>query len=158
MFACSLWSYGHFSFKNLLHARQVFRRSKVSIATKTWDLESLWVVHFSWLYCSVVLSTQLFDPYLPVVQLPQLPINVIIYLSDICFVKVSVLDIVDLVNYLFGDLFSPFLTLLNIMYLSNVNEAFWSFLVLFVDQVSLHRPPSVEHALSFLWISCHSSN
>ena len=70
--------YWYLSLVNLPDSWKVFGCPEVPIASETWDLPSLGIIHFCIFDGSVIISSKLFDPYLPMIQLTQQSVDVVV--------------------------------------------------------------------------------
>ena len=116
---------------------------------------ALRIIHFGIFNGAIIISAEFFDSNLPMVELSKESVDLIIEGPDLVLRSGSVLNFLNFVNDVGGDLFPPFFALIKIIDFSDVPETTWTFLLLFIDEGPLHRPPSVEHSLSFFAISGH---
>lgn len=104
---------------------------------------ALGIVHFGILDGPVIITSQFLDPNLPVIQLPQQPINIIIDTPDLVFRSGPILYLLHFLNNFRTDLFSPFLALIKIIDLTDMTKAFRSLVVFLVYEAAFHHPPAI---------------
>lgn len=100
---------------DVFDSREILGSSKVTIASKARDLSPLCIVHFGAFDGPIVVTSQLFDPYLPMVKFPEQSIDFIIKCTNFIFGASSVLNLFDFLNDVRRDLFSPLFTFVKII-------------------------------------------
>ena len=151
----SLRSYWYFSLVDIFDSRKIFGCSEISVPTETRYLSALSIVHLGVLDSPIVVTSQLLDPDLPIVQLPQQPVNLIIQSSDLILRSSPVLDLLDFLYNVRSDLLAPSLTFVEIRDITDLAETFRTLVILTVYQGAFHRPPTIQHALGFLAVAGH---
>ena len=113
------------------------------------------VEHLGVLYRPIVVPSQLLNADLPIVKLPQQLVDIVIERSNFVLGPGSILYLFHFFDDVGSDLLAPLLALVDIRNLSDVANALGTLVVLFVDQGAFHRPPSVQHTLSFFAVTGH---
>lgn len=89
------------------------------------------------------------------IELSEQTIDIIVEGAYFVFRTSSVLNLVDFFDDVSGDLFAPSFAFVEVVDLSDVTQSTRSFVVFSVDESTFHGPPTIQHALCFLAVSCH---
>jgi hypothetical protein len=107
---CLLRSYGYFSSVYLLYSRKIFSRSKITVSTESRYFLTLRIIHFCIFNSPIVVSSQLFYSYFPMVKLSQQPIDIIIEGSNLVLRTSPILNLLYFFNDIISHLLPPSLT------------------------------------------------
>jgi hypothetical protein len=89
------------------------------------------------------------------IKLAKEAIDLVIKGANLVFGSGPVLDFLDFVNDVAGDLLSPLFAFVKVVDFPDVPQTTGPFLLLFVHKGPFHRPPPVQHSLSLFAISGH---
>jgi hypothetical protein len=111
---------GYLLSEDVLHSREVFGCSEISIPSEARDLVTLRIVHFGIFDRSIVVTSKLLDSDLPMVKLPEKSVDFVVTGANLILRFSPVLNLLDFVDDVCRDLLPPFLTLIQVVNLANV--------------------------------------